>query len=101
MKKVIAIIRSSKYYGTKEALIAAGFSAFSSMEVMGKGAEWDGFLARKLLVIWVNAEEVERLVQIIIKQNQTGNIGDGIIFVSDIKEAVRISTGAKNAEALR
>lgn len=100
MKRVIVIIRNSKYYKTKEALISAGFSAFSSMEVMGKGMEWEGFLARKLLMIWVNDEELDKLIQIIIKENQTKNIGDGVIFVSDTREAIRISTGAKNEEAL-
>ena len=44
--------------------------------------------------------DVEKIVQCIVKEAQTGSIGDGKIFVSPIENAIRIRTGEKGEKAV-
>lgn len=117
MKKVIVIIRPNMYNQTKEALEAAGFNAFSSVNVHGRGkaavsftaadpsekkeqADFHRFMAKKMLIIFIRDEDEERLIKTVMTINSTKNSGDGKIFVIPVKESIRIRTGERQDEAL-
>ncbi|MFC5044812.1 P-II family nitrogen regulator [Aquimarina hainanensis] len=103
MKKIEAIIRRSKYRIVKEALHQQGISFFSYWDVTGVGNEQKGSvyrgvsystsdIQRRYLSIVVNDEYEQIAINAILTAAKTGEVGDGKIFVSDIKEAYRIRT---------
>ena len=111
MKKVEAIIRKSKFSSVKNALHEVGVNFFSYWDVTGLGNEKEGHVyrgvsystsdvQRRFLSIVVNDDFEEITVKTIIESASTGEVGDGKIFVSDIKEAYRIRTGEKGGETL-
>jgi len=112
MKKIEAIIRHIKLDDVKEKLDEIGVQGMTVMEVKGAGKQkgytetWRGskrevFLNPKLLLkIVVSDELVPRVVETIVEQAKTGEIGDGKIFVSNIEKAVAIRTGATGDDAL-
>ncbi|WP_288955794.1 P-II family nitrogen regulator [uncultured Polaribacter sp.] len=111
MKKIEAIIRKSKYRVVKEALHEVGVNFFSYWDVTGIGNEKEGHvyrgvsystsdIQRRHIAIVVNDEFEEVTVKTIIKAASTGEVGDGKIFVSDIKDAYRIRTGEKGGDTL-
>tara|TARA_B110000503_G_scaffold136827_1_gene219927 strand:+ start:112 stop:450 length:339 start_codon:yes stop_codon:yes gene_type:complete len=111
MKKIEAIIRKSKFRTVKEALHEVGVNFFSYWDVTGIGNEKEGHvyrgvsystsdIQRRHLSIVVNDDFEEITVKVILKSARTGDVGDGKIFVSDIKEAYRIRTGEKGGTTL-
>lgn len=110
MKKIEAIIRHSMLDDVKNALDDAGIKGMTITEVKGAGHQkgytetWRGSkitinLRPKLkLETVVPAEKVEEVIDIILKNASTGNIGDGKIFISSIEETVRIRTGERGKE---
>ena len=112
MKKIEAIIRKSKYRAVKEALHDVGVNFFSYWDVTGLGNEKEGHvyrgvsystsdIQRRYLSIVVNDDFEEITIQAIIKSAATGEVGDGKIFVSDVKECYRIRTGEKGGATLK
>ena len=112
MKKIEAIIRKSKYRVVKDALHEVGVNFFSYWDVTGNGNEKEGHvyrgvsystsdIQRRHLAIVVNDDFEEVTVQAILKSAATGDVGDGKIFVSEIKESYRIRTGEKGGDTLR
>ncbi|MDR3094242.1 MAG: P-II family nitrogen regulator [Bacteroidales bacterium] len=106
MKKIEAIIRKTKFDEVKEALLDAEIEWFSYYDVRGvgktrqeriyRGVVYDtSYIERTLLTIIVRDVNVERTVQAILKTAQTGEIGDGRIFISPVEDAVRIRTGER------
>jgi nitrogen regulatory protein P-II 1 len=84
---------------------------FSYWDVTGLGNEKEGHvyrgvsystsdIQRRYLSIVVNDEFEEAAIQAILKSGATGDVGDGKIFVSDIKECYRIRTGEKGGQTL-
>lgn len=111
MKKIEAIIRKSKYRIVRDALHEVGVNFFSYWDVTGIGNEKEGHvyrgvsystsdIQRRYLSIVVNDNFEEVTIQAILKAAGTGEVGDGKIFVSDIKECYRIRTGAKGGDTL-
>ncbi|NHQ60218.1 P-II family nitrogen regulator [Chlorobium sp. BLA1] len=124
MKEIISVIRINKVNETKKALIDAGIPAFTATgRVMGRGkgqvhfdilkgaeaghpeaiAQLGGaprLVAKRILTIVVPDELCSMAIETIIKTNQTGNPGDGKIFVTPIVETLRIRTGEAGDEAL-
>ncbi|MBN2807193.1 MAG: P-II family nitrogen regulator [Prolixibacteraceae bacterium] len=111
MKKVEAIIRKSKFDEVKEALSEVGIDFFSFWDVRGvgkarqeriyRGIKYDtGTIERTKLSIIVRDKNVEKTVLAIMKAARTGEIGDGKIFIIDIKESYRIRTGESGDESL-
>ena len=84
MKKIEAIIRKTKFEDVKEALLEADTST----------------IERILISIVVRDKNAEKTVQAIIKAAQTGEIGDGRIFVIPIEDAIRIRTAERGDIAL-
>ena len=111
MKKVEAIIRKSKFREVKEALHDVEVNFFSYWDVTGVGNEKVGKvyrgitystsdIQRRYLSIIVSDSFLDRTVEAILKSASTDNVGDGKIFISDIKEAYRIRTGEKGKQSL-
>lgn len=112
MKKIEAVIRSSKFTDVREALSEIGIKFFTFMEVKGyglqkgahvtyRGAAYDvGYIARLKLEILVEDEKVEEAVSVIVFAGKTGEIGDGKVAVYPVEQLVRIRTNEKAEEAL-
>ncbi|MEN8765475.1 MAG: P-II family nitrogen regulator [Wenyingzhuangia sp.] len=112
MKKIEAIIRKSKFSEVKNALHLAGINFFSFWDVTALGNERVGKvyrgisfstadIQRRYLSIIVNDDYEEVAISTILKSGATGEVGDGKIFVYDIKESYRIRTGEKGEQTLR
>ena len=112
MKKVEAIIKPFKLDEVKEALQDAGIQGLSVLEVKGfgrqkghtelyRGAEYVvDFLPKVKLEVVVDDALADRVVEAICAAAQTGRIGDGKIFISNVEGAVRIRTGERDSDAI-
>ena len=112
MKKIEAIIKPFKLDEVKEALSEIGVSGLTVFEVKGfgrqkghtelyRGAEYVvDFLPKLKLEFIINDEILEEVIETIKSSANTGKIGDGKIFVSNIEEIIRIRTGEKNSDAI-
>ena len=112
MKKIEAIIRHFKLEDVKNALHDQGVAGMTITEVRGfgrqrghtetyRGTEYAvDFVPKVKLEVVVEDGQVKQIVDVIIKTAQTGQIGDGKIFVSDLAEAIRIRTGETGGDAL-
>lgn len=112
MKKIEAIIKPFKLDDVKEALHGVGMQGMTVTEAKGfgrqrghtelyRGAEYVvDFLPKLKLELVVSDSSVESAIEAISKAAQTGKIGDGKIFVSDVAQAVRIRTGETGDGAL-
>ncbi|SJL85340.1 P-II family nitrogen regulator [Vibrio palustris] len=112
MKIINAIIKPFKLDDVREALADVGIEGMTVAEVKGfgrqkghtelyRGAEYQvDFLPKVKIEIATQAENVDQVVDAIIKAAHTGKIGDGKIFVYDLSHAVRIRTGETDSEAL-
>ncbi|GET26548.1 P-II family nitrogen regulator [Prolixibacter sp. NT017] len=111
MKKIEAIIRKTKFDEVKEALKEVGIDFFSYWDVRGigqarqervyRGVVYDtSSIERTKLSIIVRDKNVDKTVKAILDTAQTGEIGDGKIFVVDIQQSYRIRTGESGDEAL-
>jgi nitrogen regulatory protein P-II 1 len=58
------------------------------------------FLPKVKLEIVIAKEDAERCVNAIIETAQTGKIGDGKVFITDVERVIRIRTGEENQEAI-
>ena len=112
MKLIVAIIKPSKLDDVREALTAAGVTGMTASEVKGfgrqgghkeiyRGAEYEvNFVPKIKLEIAVDQKIADQVIETIQAVANTGNIGDGKIFVLDLEAARRIRTGETGAEAL-
>ncbi len=111
MKKIEAIIRRTRFDDVKQALLDADIEWFSYYDVRGVGKMREGriyrgivydtsSIERILLSIVVREKNVEKTIQAILKSAQTGEIGDGRIFVIPVEDAIRIRTGERGDIAL-
>jgi nitrogen regulatory protein PII 2 len=126
MKEVMAFIRVNKINPTKKALAEGGFPAFTCRPVLGRGkkridpellslvletgelpmspkgeylTESFRWIPKRLITLIVEDPQVKDVVEILIKTNQTGNPGDGKIFVLPIFEAYTVRSGESTIEA--
>ena len=112
MKKIEAIIKPFKLDEVKDALSEVGVQGMTVTEVKGfgrqkghtelyRGAEYVvDFLPKVKIEVVVADENLASAVEAIRAAAQTGRIGDGKIFVSQIDEAIRIRTGETGADAV-
>jgi nitrogen regulatory protein P-II 2 len=112
MKMVTAIIKPFKLDDVREALSEIGVQGLTTTEVKGfgrqkghtelyRGAEYVvDFLPKVKLEIAVGDDQVDAVIDAVTKSAQSGKIGDGKIFVSNIEQAIRIRTGESGEEAL-
>jgi nitrogen regulatory protein P-II 1 len=112
MKKLEAIIKPFKLDEVKEALQEVGLQGITVTEAKGfgrqkghtelyRGAEYVvDFLPKVKIEVVLGDDMVEKAVDAIRRAAQTGRIGDGKIFVSNIEEAIRIRTGESGLDAI-
>ena len=111
-KKIEAIFREEKLTSVKEALSEIGIVGMNVMEVRGHGRQGGIELAGRIgtykvdllprvqLNIILSDHNVEKTIETIQQAAQTGNIGDGIIFVYPVEEVIRIRNGERGHDAL-
>jgi nitrogen regulatory protein P-II 2 len=112
MKLVVAIIKPFKLDEVREALTRLGVEGLTVSEVKGfgrqkgqkeiyRGAEYAvNFLPKLKIEVGVTDELVDQVIEEIQKSANTGQIGDGKIFVLDLQAAIRIRTGDTGSDAL-
>ena len=126
MKEVMVFIRVNMVNPTKEALAKAGYPSFTCRKCLGRGkkgidpmvlqtiletgeipptpvgehmTESQRLIAKRFFTLIVEDDMVDDVVKTIIETNQTGNPGDGKIFVLPIYEAYTVRTGESTIEA--
>ena len=112
MKLITAIIKPYKLDDVREALFEVGVQGLTVTEVKGfgrqkvhtelyRGAEYViDFLPKVKIETAVASNVVDQSIEAIIKAANTGKIGDGKIFVTNIEQVVRIRTGETGPDAL-
>jgi|SRR3990172_11569815 len=112
MKKITAIVREDRFSMVKDALSDVGYPGMTVTGVKGHGnqkgitEQWRGrtyktdLIKKMQMEIVVADSDVEKITQCIVKESQTGSIGDGKIFISPIENAIRIRTGEKGEAAI-
>jgi nitrogen regulatory protein P-II 1 len=113
MQRIEAIIRPEKILDVKAALERLGYGGMTVTEVKGHGTqhgikeEWNGqefwveFLPKLWFLIVVEDEDAEEVVEAICGAAATGEAGDGKVFISDVRDAVRVRTRERGAAALK
>jgi nitrogen regulatory protein P-II 1 len=111
-KKIEVIIREEKLTDVKEALRRIGIIGMNVVEIRGHGRQGGivlngrsgsyqvDLLPRVQINIILSDHNVEKTIQAIVETAQTGQMGDGIIFVYPVEEIIRIRTGERGREAL-
>jgi nitrogen regulatory protein PII len=112
MKKIEAIIRPFKLDEVKEALVEEGIKGLTITEVRGygrqkghtetyRGSEYRiEFIPKIKIEIVVDDNQVDKIVDAILKTAKTGQVGDGKIFITGVNEVIRIRTEESGKDAL-
>ena len=112
MKKVEAIIRHFKLDDVKNALSEQGVFGMTVTEVSGycrqkghtetyRGTEYAvDFVPKKKVEIICSDSNLQKVIDSILRSAQTGQIGDGKIFVTDLEDSIRIRTGETGEDAI-
>ncbi|HPK53032.1 MAG TPA: P-II family nitrogen regulator [Smithellaceae bacterium] len=112
MKLIVAIIQPHKLDAVKNALEAVEVNLMTVTEVLGQGRqkgvteiyrgakEAGGLLKKIRLDIAVNENFVEPTIAAITTSAHTGCVGDGKIFILELAECIRISTGERGGTAI-
>ncbi|MCH1458650.1 MAG: P-II family nitrogen regulator [Luminiphilus sp.] len=112
MKMVTAVIKPFKLDDVREALSTIGVQGITVSEVKGfgrqkghtelyRGAEYVvDFLPKTKVDVAVSEEMLDQTIEAIAGAAQTGNIGDGKIFVTSLEQSIRIRTGETGVDAL-
>ena len=112
MKMVTAIIKPFRLDEVREALSETGITGMTLTEVKGfgrqkghtelyRGAEYTvDFLPKVKIEVAVNSDKLDEVLEAIMQAAQTGKVGDGKIFVTEIEKTVRIRTGEIDSDAL-
>lgn len=112
MKKVEAIVRHFKLEDIKNALTEAGVNGMTVTEVRGygrqkghtevyRGTEYNvDFVPKVKIEVVCSDKNLQMVIDTVLRAGQTGQIGDGKIFVTNLDNAVRIRTGESGEDAL-
>jgi nitrogen regulatory protein P-II 1 len=113
MKMVMAYIRHEAFEPIRTELLNLGFPSLTISEVKGsgrqkgiteryRGAELTNYLRPKIkLECGVAEEDVQTIVDTVLKHARTGAVGDGKIFVLPVEEAYRVRTGESGEEVMQ
>lgn len=116
MKEILAIVRMNKMNQTKRALAEVGLPSITGRDALGRGkglvdlqllkgaergyeeaisqlGQSERMIPKRVILIVVPDELVDKTVKTIIQVNQTGKPGDGTIFVTPCMDAIRVRTG--------
>ncbi|MGY2875459.1 nitrogen regulatory protein P-II 1 [Marmoricola sp. URHA0025 HA25] len=112
MKLVTGVIKPHKWEDVRSALETIGVTGMTVSEVSGygrqkghtevyRGAEYDIALVPKIrLEIVVDDQDVDAVVDAIVASAQTGQIGDGKVWISPVETVVRVRTGDRDELAI-
>jgi len=112
MKMVSAIIKHFKLDEVRDALNKIGVQGMTAIEVKGfgrqkghmevyRGVEYEvKFLPKVKIEIALSEDKLDNVLDVILKNAQTGEIGDGKIFVHSLENVIRIRTGERGKEAI-
>ena len=112
MKKIEAIIRHFKLEDVKNSLAEQGIHGMTVAEVRGfgrqkghsemyRGTEYAiDFVPKVKLEIVCSDDNLKKVIDVILQTAQTGNIGDGKIFITELTDVIRIRTGEMGEEAI-
>lgn len=112
MKKIEAIVRHFKLEDVKNALTEQGIHGMTVSEVRGfgrqkghteiyRGTEYAvDFVPKVKIEVVCSDANLQTVIDTILNTAQTGQIGDGKIFVTDLADAIRIRTGESGEEAI-
>lgn len=122
MKEIIAFIRPKKVRATKDVLEAIGFPCFLAVSVLGRGHQRGiagevncelspdtlnqtktggmKYVPKRMLTIVVPDENVDTVVEAVVRVNQTDQIGDGKIFICPMEDAIRVRTDETGESAI-
>ena len=112
MKLISAVIKPFKLDDARDALAEIGIQSLTVTEVKGfgrqkghtelyRGAEYVvDFLPKVKIEVALDDDILEAAIEAICKATNSGKIGDGKIFVSNLEQVVRIRTGETGADAL-
>lgn len=109
MIEIIAIVRRKQSAATKQELSRIGCQGYTAFPVFGRGKQRGlrgepggqglAFLPKVLFDLIVEEAQAQETIEALIRANQTGHYGDGKIFVIEMTEAYRISTGGRESAA--
>ncbi|XP_043723905.1 nitrogen regulatory protein P-II homolog [Telopea speciosissima] len=112
--KIEAILRSWRIPQVSSALLKMGIRGVTVSDVRGFGAQGgsterhagsefyeDNFVTKVKMEVVVSKEQVEEVIDKIIEEARTGEIGDGKIFLMPISDIIRVRTGQRGEEAER
>ncbi|MGV8143862.1 MAG: P-II family nitrogen regulator [Methanothermobacter sp.] len=112
MKKIMVIMRPEKLEDVKQALEDIGCNGMTVRDVKGRGRQLGitesyrghdykvDLLPKVEIEIIAKDEDTDNIVDAIIKTAQTGCIGDGKVFISQVEEVIRIRTGERGDKAI-
>ena len=112
MKQITAIVKPFKLEEVREGLAEVGVTGLTVTEVKGfgrqkghteiyRGSEYTvDFLPKVKIEIVVDDGQAEHVASVIVKSANTGKIGDGKVFISNVEEAIRIRTGETGNSAV-
>jgi len=112
MKKIEAIIKPFRLDNVKDALTEVGIKGMTVMEVKGygrqkghteiyRGAEYVvDFIPKVKIEVVADSAQVDAVIEAIVGAANTGKIGDGKIFVTQVEDAIRIRTGERGKDAI-
>lgn len=112
MKMVVAIIKHFKLDDVKDALSKAGIQGMTVTEVKGFGRQkghvevYRGvslevrFIPKVKIEVAVPDDKLEEIIETIQTTARTGEVGDGKIFVYDLRDVIRIRTGERGEDAI-
>jgi nitrogen regulatory protein P-II 2 len=112
MKLITAYIQPHKLNDVKQALLDAGVAKMSVTNALGcgeqqgyeesyRGVKFEVNLLKKVRIeVGINEDYLDKTIDAIIKGAQTGQIGDGKIFVTALEDCIRIRTKEKGKEAI-
>ncbi len=113
MKKIEAYLRPENMEDVKAALKAIPVNGISISQIMGcgsqmgwkeyvRGSEVDyNFLPKIKFELFIHDAQVEPVVAAILAAAYSGDVGDGKIFILDVRDAIRIRTGERGEAAMR
>jgi len=111
MYKIEAVVRPDKLESVLEKIEKIGYPGVMVTEMSGHGRQkglhsgWPdslrvSFLPKIKLEIVVEKRHLEPVTEAIIQGARTGDMGDGKIFISEIRDAIRIRTGERGLQAI-
>ena len=113
MKKIEAIIKPFKLGDVKNALLHIGVHGLTVYDVNGFGKQRGhvelgqrmdlsaDFVPKIKLDLWITDDQEEKVVAVLLDAANTGEVGDGKIFVSSVGNAFRIRTREQGEQALK